>query len=839
MGENNFDGIRRHEDMIREIEAKADEALALALAGSIVSSNAVLDIAHGGTGSSTKNFVDMSTNQFNINGSKLFKASCGFSKESDDVDSGEIAGNIRVISCDEQGADVGPQIRYSGRHTTGDLTPFAFATTAGRKENGDSGDLAGYFQVATTNSDGTISEAVRVNSVGDMGLGVIPALGAGNRLSISGGDVFIDRVGGTRAVKLEIGETVGRVQAIKDVDGDDSESLVMSVNCSFSGGLTGCDIDNITGSYGTAVVEVRSQGAGETVPGGQVRFLVGGADTCPTLRGYFSENGLDVIGDAYITDNVIAGGLSNVVSGLGNENATAGFITGENIKFGAGSPEGAVYARIGAIYGRTPEGGSDDPGENSTLWVKAFNDGGNTGWVPVALGTEEMSICVQTDCPPFATATDGTETPECPVWFDRSRNIWFYWDPNVVRTADSADRGAWLSCDIFQASVPITGRSHTQQFKRQIDKDYDYIMPTRVLRENVNLFLVDLTAALRVSNNGNDPDSHYYTFDLVTLKKRQGDPVRNRSTRQEWPGDREAFEVKRDNLRADGHTLHPNLSDDLVALSSATPEGPPADGTGSITAKRNNRRVLEDSSQNWTDSQWKERENDDRQNNLPANNGFRVQMTSGNYAGVERTIRDNTETTLILRRPWPRLTLADSSVVKTPDVGDTYEILDSQHRKIIARISTKGNVFPDGAHVDPDEDRNSDPPPLFDDYALDEEGNTLTRAQVRTQGQFKTRDVQDFVRSVQNGLAANEPGGSDDQSTHYIALDHYIDFIGAETPTGTDTPATGPDESEVTDATCLAGLWDAVRTPGRLAGVISVTYRLALPPSVCIAGTNA
>ncbi len=617
-----------------------------------------------------------------------------FSKESDAVDSGEIAGNIRVISCDEQNADVGPQIRFSGRHTTGDLTPFAFATIAGRKENDVSGDYSGYLQLATTNDSGTISEVARIDSNGDMGLGVIPTLNSGNRLNISGGDVFIDNSGGARAVKLEIGESIGRVQAIKDVDGDDSESLVMSVNCSFDGGLTGCNVDNLTGSFGTAAVEVRAQGAGETVPGGQVRFLVGGPDTCPTLRGYFSETGLDVIGYTYVTQNIVAGGVNNAVSGLGYENAEYGFITGENIKFGAGSPEGAVYARIGAIYGRTPEGGSDDPGENSTLWVKAFNDGGNTGWIPVALGTEDVSICVQSDCPPFSTATDGTETPDCPVWFDRSRNIWFYWDPNVVRTIDPAASGAWLSADIFQATVPITGRSHTQQFKRQIDKDYDYITPTRVIRENVNMFLVDLTAALRVGNNGNDPDAHYYTFDVVTLKKRQGDPVANRSTRQEWPGDREAFEVKRDNLRGDGHTLHNNLSDDLVALSSSTPSGPPADGTGSITTKRNNRRVLEDTAQNWTDSQWKERENDDRQNNLPANNGFRVQMTSGNYAGVERTIRDNTATTLILRRPWPRLTLPDASIVKTPDVGDTYEILDSQHRKIIARISTKGNVFP-------------------------------------------------------------------------------------------------------------------------------------------------
>ena len=823
MSENSLDGLRRYEDIVKEISEKADNALAIAIQNAVVSNDGVLDIAHGGTGSSTKNFVDLETNQYNILGSKLFKASAGFQLQSYEVDSQELAGNIRLISCDEQDIDVGPQMRFSGRNTDGNLTPYAFATIAGRKENGHSGDYSGYLQFATTLSDKSINESGRFTSFGDFGIGAIP--NPGDRLHVSGGDILLDNVGGTRMFKLSLGELTGRVQAITNLDGtdDDSESMILSVNAEMGSGS--CLLDSITGTYGSAAIDIRANGTGVTDTSGMIRFLAGDIDDCPTVRGIFSTSGLDVIGDAYITGNVVAGGSNNIVDGPGNNvSPSTSFVTSDNIKFGNGSPEGYVHAPIGAIYGRGSGGGATDPDENSTLWVKVFNDGGNTGWLPLSAG-DDSAICIQANCPDFSTASNGTETPDCNIWFDTGRNIQFYWDPDVVRTLDPENKGAWLSTQLYQYTIPITGRSHTQQFKGQIDKDYEYISPMMISRHKLNMYLVDMTAALRQDFNGNDSLKNYYTFDLLTLKRRQGKPVANANTRQEWPGDREAYDTRRDNLRGDGHTIHHNLSEDLLELSSHTPSGPPADGTGYITTAGSTRRTLKDTNQSWTAGQWKERENDDSRNGFAANNGFRVRMTSGTHAGIERTIRNNTSDTITLRRPWPRI-----GGVDRPAVNDTYEILDSQHQRIIARISTKGNVWPYGAHVDPDEDVTADPPPLFDDYKYDDAGVLVTRAQAKSGGLFKTRDVQDFVTSVTNGLDANTYGGNtyeEQPSEQYIQLDHYIDIYGADDATNVEEP---------TDAVLLAGLWDAVRRPGKLSGCISVSYRLAIAPSVCEEG---
>jgi hypothetical protein len=826
---DNLDGIRRVEGIINDVKAIAEQALAVAMQNALAGQSVVLPIELGGTGSSTKIFVDILTNQFEIDGYKVFRASTGFQNASDIVDSGELAGNVRLISCDAPAADVGPQLRFSGRFSNVDKSAFAFGTIAGRKENGEEDNKAGYLQFATTTAAGIILEHARIDSEGTFGIGTtIPIKGLGNRLHVSLGDILLDAAEGNRSFKIQIDSALGRLQSLVGLDGGISEHLFLSTNVKFlaSTGTTGqqvCELDNPT-TIGSAVIELRSDVEQTEGGGGFVRFLTGGPGECPLLRGQFSEAGLDVIGDALVTQNVIAGGAANAVGGIGNCTVDVnGFVTGDNIKYGSGSPEGRVCGPIGAIYGRSSGDpiSSDPPDENSTLWLKVFNDGEPTGWLPIPVGTA-AAFCAQSECPPIEIDSDGNNTiPDCRIWFDTTRKMLFFYDPDVIRDVAMGLRGCWLSAESFQLTMPITDRSHTQQFRRSIDKDYEYLTPIHITRQQLNMYLVDMTAAIRVARNSSADDyevNNYYTFDLVTIEKRQGDPSANRATRQEWPGDREAYENKRDNLRADGHTTYPNLRDELIRLSSLTPDGPPLDGVGTVTRVGRTRRLLIDETQLWDGAnggQWKERSNNDTRNGFPENSGFRVTMITGALVGQTRTISTNTSDTLTLRRPWRKV-----GTVTRPQVGDQFEIVDSSHKKIIARISTKGNVFPDGAHVNPDGNRTADPPPLFPDYQFDENDVLLTRAQVVSAGRYKSRDVQDFVTSITNGVDANDNGGFDDLNTKHIKLDHYINIIGAD---GAD-----PD-----DAVVLAGLWDAVRRPGRIAGVIALTYKLALPPTAC------
>jgi len=831
--ERTDDGLRRYLQALQEIEQKADRAIALSMGG-ILGSGDILGIAYGGTGSSTQNFIDLFTDQYEIFGQKIFRNSVGFQLESYPVISPEIAGNIRLISCSEPDKDVGPQLRFSGRSgsasDSSDLTAFAYAVMAGRKENATIGDFGGYYQMCITDYLGNILEAARIDSEGNMFIGKLGSYrGQKNRLWVSGGDIFLDNEGENREYRLQSGETHSRWQSLTDwlskstnsTTQTQTEHSFLSQNVKFIKGGE-CSLDQASALFGSAAIELRVDSA-ETGGEGSIRFWTGRSEECPNLMGLFDREGFDVFGDILATQNIIAGGINNVVDGVGNNIGNPnGFITGDNIKYGIGSPEGRVYGPIGAIYGRREDGSNSSnlSNENTTLWVKVFNEGENTGWIPIPLSSNAL-FCIQDSCPDVPTNTSGSEgLPGCTVWFDTNRKILFFWDPDVVRSRDPLQQGAWLSVQLFQLTIPVTGRSHSQQFRGEIDKDYEYLTPIHVTRQLLNMYLVDLTAALRVARNSSQPNysiDNYYTFDLVALERRQGDPSAKRSTRQEWPGDRESYEGQLDNLRADGHTYFPYLRDELVALSSATPTGAPVDGVGTITQIGATRRVLIDANKNWTSNQWKERENPDSQNGYAANNGYLVRMLSGIYAGIARTIRTNSENTLVLRRPWPKIGSTDR-----PAVGDQYEILDSEHKKIIARISTKGNIYPDGAHVDPTKDRNIDPPPLFDDYQYDDSGVLLTRSQVTRSGQYITKDVQDFVTSIMNGLNANDPGGSASDVDQHIKLDHYVDVLGSSST-----------NEEATNAVVVAGLWDSIRRPGKISGVISLTYRLALSPDGC------
>ena len=86
------------------------------------------------------------------------------------VNSLESAGTLNLYSTTAYGANIGPQLRFSGENGGGTVTPYAFATIAGRKENATINDGNGYLQFSV-NYFWAITEAMRISSYRNLLIG--------------------------------------------------------------------------------------------------------------------------------------------------------------------------------------------------------------------------------------------------------------------------------------------------------------------------------------------------------------------------------------------------------------------------------------------------------------------------------------------------------------------------------------------------------------------------------------------------------------------------------------------------------------------------------------------
>jgi hypothetical protein len=78
-------------------------------------------------------------------------------------------GMVSVNSTNASAADLGGSISLGGENGLG-TSPYAFAKISGRKE-GAGATYSGYLSLATTFSDGTITERMRITSAGNVGIG--------------------------------------------------------------------------------------------------------------------------------------------------------------------------------------------------------------------------------------------------------------------------------------------------------------------------------------------------------------------------------------------------------------------------------------------------------------------------------------------------------------------------------------------------------------------------------------------------------------------------------------------------------------------------------------------
>ena len=80
-----------------------------------------------------------------------------------------------IESNSNMAIDTGGSVNFGGRGTTSSTASISYGHIAGRKENGTSGNFAGYLQFGTSDTASDITERMRLDSAGNLGLGVTPS----------------------------------------------------------------------------------------------------------------------------------------------------------------------------------------------------------------------------------------------------------------------------------------------------------------------------------------------------------------------------------------------------------------------------------------------------------------------------------------------------------------------------------------------------------------------------------------------------------------------------------------------------------------------------------------
>jgi hypothetical protein len=96
------------------------------------------------------------------------------------TDNGVGANTLKVFTNVAQGAGVGGAISLGGYFNSVPESA-AFGQIAGRKENSTNGNLSGFLQFATLDAGGTMTERMRIDSAGNVGIGTSSPSSATNR----------------------------------------------------------------------------------------------------------------------------------------------------------------------------------------------------------------------------------------------------------------------------------------------------------------------------------------------------------------------------------------------------------------------------------------------------------------------------------------------------------------------------------------------------------------------------------------------------------------------------------------------------------------------------------
>jgi hypothetical protein len=190
-------------------------------------------------------------------------------------------GNLFIKTSNAQAINIGAQISLGGFYD-GSST-YGFGSIAGRKENSTSGNVAGYLQLSTTTSGGALTERMRIDSSGNVGIGTTNlTTGSSSGAVFVAANSSVNITGQTSSAQLGLGNYNNGVNA---TNGTLCGSLAFRTyfNSTFSGGS---DIASITGVY---------TGNGTTRTGGIAFYTINAGAESEKMR--IDSNGNVLIGN--------------------------------------------------------------------------------------------------------------------------------------------------------------------------------------------------------------------------------------------------------------------------------------------------------------------------------------------------------------------------------------------------------------------------------------------------------------------------------------------------------------------------------------------------------------
>jgi hypothetical protein len=162
-------------------------------------------------------------------------------------------GILSVNSNNAYGADLGGSISLGGENGSGS-TPYPFGKISGRKEGGGAA-YSGYLSFATTFSDGTITERMRITSTGNVGIGTNSPLALLDVCVLSSG---------ARRLLINYADSIVTIKSANDSNNGENLRLVGD-NITFNTGSSG---------NGTERMKISSTGVSAVTYTATDRFIV-------------------------------------------------------------------------------------------------------------------------------------------------------------------------------------------------------------------------------------------------------------------------------------------------------------------------------------------------------------------------------------------------------------------------------------------------------------------------------------------------------------------------------------------------------------------------------------